>query len=73
MLGGRTSGLHYICGKMNFSRILLMIGFLIFGVIGRTRLSSNLGRFVLVGRVDFSLKISKFDKVTNHKFVSHVY
>jgi hypothetical protein len=41
-----------------------MFGFMIFGVIGRTMLSSNLGRFVLFGRVVFSLIIFEFDKVT---------
>jgi hypothetical protein len=34
----------------------------------RTRLSSDFGEIVLAGRVGFSLKISKFDKVTKHKF-----
>jgi hypothetical protein len=38
----------------------------------RTRLSSDFGGFVLVGRVGFSLKISEINKVTKHKFVSHI-
>jgi hypothetical protein len=38
----------------------------------RTRLSSDFGGFVLVGRVGFSLRISEINKVTEHKFVSHI-
>jgi hypothetical protein len=40
---------------------LLMFGFL---VIGGQGCSQIFGRFVLVGRAGFALKISKFDKVT---------
>jgi hypothetical protein len=40
---------------------LLMFGFL---VIGGQGCSQIFGRFVLVGRAGFALKISKFDKFT---------
>jgi hypothetical protein len=70
---GHTGGLQQICGQRKFLGILLRFSFMIFCVIGRTRLSLDLGRFVLAGRVGFSLRIYKFDKVTKQNFVSHVY
>jgi hypothetical protein len=69
----RTSSLQQICGQRKFPGILLRFDLLIFCVIGKTRLSSDLGGFVLVGRVGFALKIYEFDKVTEQEFVSHVY
>jgi len=70
---GCIGGLQYICGNRKFPGILLKFGFLIFCVIRRKRLSSNIGGFVLVGRVVFSLRIYEFYKVIEHKFVSHLY
>jgi hypothetical protein len=65
---GRTGGLQQIC-KLGFVPSILLI----FCGFGRTRLSSDFGEFVLVGRVGFSLRISEIDKVTEHKFcVSYV-
>jgi hypothetical protein len=60
--------LQQIC-KLRFLPSILLI----FCGFGRTRLSSNFGEFVLVGRVGFSLRISEIDKVTEHNcFVSYV-
>jgi hypothetical protein len=38
----------------------------------RTRLSSDFSGFILVGRVGFDLIIYEINKVTEHKFVSHI-
>jgi hypothetical protein len=58
-------------GKGNFQGFVEVLFSNIF-CYWRKRLSSYFGGFVLARRAGFSLRIYEINKVTEHKFVSHI-